>query len=748
MTQDSIEEPPGTGYRGRLTLAQKIRLKQMWKGLCEFTEVDVVTTIKKNRLYTCKIVPHARESTAETTEAGAQERGITGMEMREVLFDTMIGGQHDVLLLRFLRTNGWDIERAQIVLYKALRWRVEFGVSELTRLSEDELDRKYKGFKRQLELCKVRIHGRDKMGRLIVYFICKLHKSKDQPRLTMEKFIVYMLEYARLLTHPLDEVCVVFDLRRSGLGSMDISWTNPKLVSRIHFARHESDLLKYIDADHLLDSFGGKVKCKATDYVGAVAGEDDPMEDDAARDRLKQEWRSHLWKLEALLREWVGCQESETKATRAEQVIEAELEQAARDIRAVCLRMRPFFRARTITQYLRHTAPFLPYIMAKSAQGTPPGTGFVGCLTREQKKCLNAVWAAMLMAMATEVSDTPTPKKPTRSRTHRSRSLASSASSISEKTVIPEQKIKLQAKFAVEGGLYGEALREMLHINILGDNPAKEWDVEGAVRMLLRSLRWRLDYNVAELARENEDELDKNYLTARLHKFSAQPRETMEKFVVQTLESGRLLIHPNEEACIIFDMIDFGFIGQVDMKILKFTINLLQYHYPGCVGRFIILDSPRPTQTLWRVISPWLAESFASKVRFACHSRDLLKYIDAEHLPTCYEGGKAQWKYEYIAPVPRLDIRRKDTANKERMEHAWKALMWKFEALIRERIDCEETETPYTRAEAVIEAELERLVSNLRVAYFRMRPYICARNLYERSNDPPLREDGSVVWTY
>lgn len=177
-------------------------------------------------------------------------------------------------------------------------------------------------------------------------------------------------------------------------------------------------------------------------------------------------------------------------------------------------------------------------------------------------------------------------------------------------------------------------------------------------------------------------------------------------------------------------------------------MNLLQYHYPECCGLFIILDIPRTTQTLWKVISPWLAERFVSKVRFASHSRDLLKYIDAEHLPASFEGGKAQWKYEYIAPVPRQDERRMDAVNKQQMMEAWSSLQWQLEALVKERAECEEVETPGARAEAVIEAELERLLERLRVAYFKMRPFICAKNMYERLDDPPLREDGSVVWSY
>ncbi|KAF9556985.1 hypothetical protein EC968_007865 [Mortierella alpina] len=211
----------------------------------------------------------------------------------------------------------------------------------------------------------------------------------------MEKFIVYMLETARLLTHPQDEACVIFDLRGCGLKVMDIGisrvihfyaycmryyypesvghcvildpgrafqgiwkvvrgWANPRLVSRIQFARTETDLFKYVDADHLLDTFGGKVQSEITDYVGAVEGENDQMKDTTTRDRLQQTWRAHLWKLEALLRERVGCQESETEDARAETVVETELEQVAEDIRAAYMRMRPYICAQTVFDRRQH----------------------------------------------------------------------------------------------------------------------------------------------------------------------------------------------------------------------------------------------------------------------------------------------------------------------------------------------------------------------------------------------------------
>jgi len=150
--------------------------------------------------------------------------------------------------------------------------------------------------------------------------------------------------------------CVILDPSRAfqGIWKVVRGWANPRLVSRIQFARNETDLLKYVDTDHLLDIFGGKVQSDVTDYIAEIAEENDWMKDVETADRLQQKYRAHLWRLEALLRERAGCQETETKETRAEAVIEAELEQVAKDVRLAYHRLRPYIRTKTMLDRPQH----------------------------------------------------------------------------------------------------------------------------------------------------------------------------------------------------------------------------------------------------------------------------------------------------------------------------------------------------------------------------------------------------------
>jgi hypothetical protein len=64
--------------------------------------------------------------------------------------------------------------------------------------------------------------------------------------------------------------------------------------------------------------------------------------------------------------------------------------------------------------------------------------------------------------------------------------------------------------------------------------------------------------------------------------------------------------------------------------------------------------------------------------------------------------------------------------------------------LTREWIACKKTEG--ARSEEVIETERLALTKELRAAYYKVDPYIRARNMYHRAN--VLQTDGSATWTY
>ncbi|KAF9947153.1 hypothetical protein BGZ72_010831 [Mortierella alpina] len=416
--------------------------------------------------------------------------------------------------------------------------------------------------------------------------------------------------------------------------------------------------------------------------------------------------------------------------------------------------------------------------MPKTKTATPPGTGYVGCLTLEQKQCLKDTWAAVLtFLVATEsTTDSRKPTKPSK----KNRSIRASKPAPG-RDICTDYVAELVPENSGDYGLYGVALREALWSNALGDHPDAlflrflryhDWNVERGLDMLMKGLRWRVDFGVGELATKNEDELDKMYasfkhqlrtgkvfiygrdktgrvvvyIRARLHKASDQPKATTEKFLVYVLECIRLLLYPHEEACVVLDLAGLS-IGNTDSQFIKFAIQCVQNHYPGSVGLLVVLDPPLAFQGIWKAIRPWLSSSFAAKVRFERKETDLLKYIAAETLPSMYEGGKAQYNYEYVAPFPRENACMKDTATKELLRQRWRSRLWRLEALLREWVTSTATETEHARSEEVIEAELEETVKAIRVAYFKLRPYIHARTLYERTEYRPLRQDGEVVWS-
>ncbi|KAF9395191.1 hypothetical protein BGZ94_006598, partial [Podila epigama] len=156
--------------------------------------------------------------------------------------------------------------------------------------SDDKLDSQYPKFFEQLESGKFYINGTDKEGRIVAYLNVRLHRPGDQPAKTLEKLTVYVMEAGRvLLEHPVETVCLVFDLTGFSLSNMDFNmvkylvtvfeayypeslgriiihgapfvfwgvwkviqpWLDPVVAAKVCFTRNDNELTQYIDANHL-----------------------------------------------------------------------------------------------------------------------------------------------------------------------------------------------------------------------------------------------------------------------------------------------------------------------------------------------------------------------------------------------------------------------------------------------------------------------------------------------------------------
>ncbi|KAG0017543.1 hypothetical protein BGZ81_010700 [Podila clonocystis] len=424
--------------------------------------------------------------------------------------------------------------------------------------------------------------------------------------------------------------------------------------------------------------------------------------------------------------------------------------------------------------------------MAKTDIPTPPGTGLVGKLLPEQKELLKQMWAEIFqiadsgVASTTAEASTP-PASETSSIKSKTATVKKSGWFGSSKSTPPPVEAGTTRVNLADIGLSVEQLRPALWNNILGDHPdslllrflrARKWNVNNGLNMILKAFKWRLEDDIEEVKSKSEEELnakyrgfklqmemgksylhgtDKNgrpvvYINVRMHKPADQDQKALEKFTIYVMEMGRLMIQPPvETACLVFDMTGFS-LANMDYNFVKFLVQCFEAYYPESLGILLIHKAPFVFWGVWKIIEPWLDPVVASKIRFTRSDQEMTEVIDANHLPNKYDGGKDQFKYEYIPVVAGENDRMKDTETKERLLEEWKAIMWKFEALTREWIACKKVEG--ARSEEVIEAERLAITKDLRVAYFKLDPYIRARSLYHRSEHPVLQADGTAIWTY
>ncbi|KAF8985390.1 hypothetical protein BGZ46_004502 [Entomortierella lignicola] len=429
--------------------------------------------------------------------------------------------------------------------------------------------------------------------------------------------------------------------------------------------------------------------------------------------------------------------------------------------------------------------------MAKTDIPTPSGTGHLDSMTPEQKEILKQMWAEYFQIVdsgeacySVSSSSVSVFERSGKSKVITgkkswfggSKSSKVANSSTSRLDLLDDNSSRYLSLSEI--GLHADQVRPTFWGCALGDHPdalflrflrARKWNMINSMTMFLKAFKWRIENDVDELLIKNEDELDLKYsgfkrmieigksythgtdkqgrivvyVNVRLHKPSELGSETAEKLTIYHMEMGRTMIqYPVETACLVFDMTGFG-LSNMDYNLVKHMITCFEAYYPESLGVLLIHKAPIVFWGVWKIIEPLLDPVVVSKIRFTRSDADLMEYIDASHLPDKFDGGLDTYSYKYFPVVPGENDRMKDTATKERLTQEWKAIMWKFEAVTREWIACEKTEG--ARPMSVIEAERSQIVKEIRVAFFKLEPYIRARTIYHRTERPVMQADGSVT---
>ncbi|KAK8084740.1 hypothetical protein PG997_006011 [Apiospora hydei] len=375
------------GRVGNLTPQQESKLAEMWAAMLRKCGTHDESS------------PAAAAVDVPPTSADAE---MSPDETRSALW-SMVQVEHpDALLLRFLRARKWDVEKAVAMLLATLHWRAKVvHVEQILREGEalaheqetsamdDAVQKSGKEFMFQMRAGKCVVRGVDKDGRPVCIVRVRQHFSRDQSEEVLKRWIVYIIETARLAyTPPCDTAAVIFDLTGFGMGNLDYvpvkfiiqcfeanypemlgkvivhkapwffpgiwklvsTWiADPVIASKICFSTNAKDLGQYMDPERLPKELGGKDPWEYT-YLEPEAGENAKMRETAERDQLLVMRESLAKEFEEATRQWLKIPKDEAiKQRRNELAVQINKENY--------WLLDPYIRARTLWDRLGIRAP-------------------------------------------------------------------------------------------------------------------------------------------------------------------------------------------------------------------------------------------------------------------------------------------------------------------------------------------------------------------------------------------------------
>ncbi|KAI0964911.1 CRAL-TRIO domain-containing protein [Xylaria arbuscula] len=423
-----------------------------------------------------------------------------------------------------------------------------------------------------------------------------------------------------------------------------------------------------------------------------------------------------------------------------------------------------------------------------STETTETETGFVGNLTPDQERKLQQLWGLLLdkFEFDADAAKHDDEEDPEAADADGSSSAAEDGPPAHHKVGVDEASVAHRASSADADKLRQAWLRMLKQENpdalLLRFLRARKWDVGQAFSMLRGALLWRrnevrVDEEILakgeawsarkEKTGEGKEKKDARefleqlrmgkvyirgsdrkgrpvgYVHVACHKPGQQSQETLEKLIVQTIETARCLFAApgNEAFFVVFDLTGFS-LSNMEWQPVRFIIRAFEANYPECLGTLLIHNAPWIFSGIWRIIRGLLDPVVAAKISFTRNTEGLERYIARENLISAF-GGSDDWVYSYIEPSLDEDTqissggatRQKILAEREEIAERYLAATQAWVHHVRVGEAEEE--------EAAIQAQLRRNCAEaLWSNYWDLDPFVRSRTQLDRTG--VIGADGTV----
>ncbi|RDW83582.1 CRAL-TRIO domain-containing protein [Aspergillus mulundensis] len=253
-----------------------------------------------------------------------------------------------------------------------------------------------------------------------------------------------------------------------------------------------------------------------------------------------------------------------------------------------------------------------------------------------------------------------------------------------------------------------------------GSDPYKAEDARGFLRQ----------FRVGKAFVHGVDRMNRPVATIRirLHRPGAQSEAALHQFITHLVECTRLVMSPGAESA------DYGAV--------KFIIRCFEIYYPDSVGLILMHNAPRVFSGVWKIIKPWMAPRMVERIHFTRSVNDLDKFIDRDQI-LAELGGDEDWEYEYIEPQAEENLPMTDFITRDALLAERQSLGEEFLSATSRWVSAAHTGELKEINEAA--GHREEITEQLRVNYWRLDPYVRARNNLDRTG---VIQDGGLIEMY